>query len=139
MSNDQNQQLLSELLAAQEKGEAVVLATIVKARGSVPRRSGAKMLIYSDGRVSAGPSAAGRWKRASFAKREQCLANGDPRVVPYSLVDPERGDPGVCGGEVEVYLEPYAPPADAPGHRLRPCRQSGCRAGPLAGLSRAGQ
>jgi xanthine dehydrogenase accessory factor len=31
--------------------------------------------------------------------------------VPYSLVDPGKGDPGVCGGEVEIYIEPYQPPA----------------------------
>jgi xanthine dehydrogenase accessory factor len=24
-------------------------------------------------------------------------------------VDPNRGDPGICGGEVEIYLEPYMP------------------------------
>ena len=39
------------------------------------------------------------------------LGAGKPRVLAYSLVDPKRGDPGVCGGEMEVYLEPYLPPA----------------------------
>ncbi|MFQ5419316.1 MAG: XdhC family protein, partial [Anaerolineae bacterium] len=38
-------------------------------------------------------------------------ANGRPHILNYALVSPERGDPGLCGGEVEVYLEPYLPPA----------------------------
>ncbi|MCZ7671723.1 MAG: XdhC family protein [Chloroflexi bacterium] len=36
--------------AAQAAGETVVLATIVKARGSVPRHAGAKMIVYENGR-----------------------------------------------------------------------------------------
>ena len=110
MSNDYNKPLLSELLAAQEMGEPVVLATVVKARGSVPRQSGTKMLVYSDGRIS-GTVGGGEMEARIINEALQCLADGETRVVPYSLVDPQRGDPGVCGGEVEVYLEPYAPPA----------------------------
>ncbi|MCZ7671722.1 MAG: hypothetical protein M5U34_33650 [Chloroflexi bacterium] len=41
---------------------------------------------------------------------QQVLQDGRPQTVPYSLVDAARGDPGVCGGEVEVYLERYQPP-----------------------------
>jgi xanthine/CO dehydrogenase XdhC/CoxF family maturation factor len=43
---DTNQAILQELLAAQEAGEVVVLATVVKARGSVPRHAGTKMLVW---------------------------------------------------------------------------------------------
>ncbi len=110
MSNDHNQQVLAELMAAQEMGVPVVLATIIKARGSVPRRSGAKMLVFDDGRIS-GTIGGGEMEARIISEAQACLADGQTRVVPYSLVDPQRGDPGVCGGEVEVYLEPYAPPA----------------------------
>ena len=110
MSNDHNKQLLSELLEAQELGKPVVLATIVLARGSVPRQSGAKMLIYGDGRIS-GTIGGGEMEARIVQEALECLADGETRVVPYSLVDPERGDPGLCGGEVEVYIEPDAPPA----------------------------
>ncbi len=110
MSNDHNKLLLSVLLEAQELGEPVVLATVIKARGSVPRQSGAKMLIYGDGRIS-GTIGGGEMEARIVQEALSCLVDGATRVVPYSLVDPERGDPGLCGGEVEVYLEPYAPPA----------------------------
>ena len=90
----------------------------------MPRRSGAKMLIYGDGRFS-GTIGGGEMEARIIAEAQACLADGQTRVVPYSLVDPARGDPGVCGGEVEVYLEPYAPIGDLAGDWLRPCRPGG--------------
>jgi len=98
--------LLQELLAAQTAGEPVVLATVIAARGSVPRHSGSKMLVYPGGRIS-GTIGGGEMEARVIAEAGQALQDGRPRTVLYSLVDPQRGDPGVCGGEVEIYLEPY--------------------------------
>jgi xanthine dehydrogenase accessory factor len=109
-SFDQSSRPLAELLKAQELGEGVALATVVKARGSVPRHAGSKMLIYEDGRIS-GTIGGGEMESRVVAEALEALAAGRPRVVPYSLVDPEEGDPGVCGGEVEIYIEPYLPSA----------------------------
>lgn len=39
----------------------------------------------------------------------EALRDGAPRLVSYSLLDPTAGDPGVCGGETEIYLEPFMP------------------------------
>jgi xanthine dehydrogenase accessory factor len=110
MNGEKVRELLNELLAAQESGEPVALATIIRARGSVPRQSGSKMLIYGDGRIS-GTIGGGEMESRVIQEAQLCLVDGQTRLVPYSLVEPERGDPGLCGGEVEVYLEPYAPPA----------------------------
>jgi len=104
-----NHQILQELLAAQEAGETVVLATIVQATGSVPRHAGSKMLIYENGRFS-GTIGGGEMESRVVNEAKQALAEDKPRLMHYSLVSPERGDPGVCGGEVEIYLEPHAPP-----------------------------
>ncbi len=105
-----NLRLMTELITAQQKGEPVVLATVIKARGSVPRQSGAKMLVYGDGRID-GTVGGGEMESRVVAEALAALKDGRTRVLPYSLVDPDRGDPGVCGGEVEIYLEPYSPPA----------------------------
>jgi len=107
---DQDSQLFRELLDAQEAGKAVALATVVKARGSVPRHAGSKMLIFADGR-SSGTIGGGEMESRVIAEANEAMNDGRPRMVPYSLVDPGKGDPGVCGGEVEVYIEPYQPPA----------------------------
>ena len=105
-----NLHLIKELLAAQHAGTPVVLATVIKARGSVPRHSGSKMLVYEDGRIS-GSIGGGEMESRVVAEALVALQDGRTRVLPYSLVAPKKGDPGVCGGEVEIYLEPYAPPA----------------------------
>ncbi|MEL6985339.1 MAG: XdhC family protein, partial [Actinomycetota bacterium] len=34
---------------------------------------------------------------------------GRPRLLTFDLVDPANGDPGVCGGTAEIYLEPHMP------------------------------
>ncbi|WP_420629557.1 XdhC family protein [Candidatus Leptofilum sp.] len=105
-----NLRIVQALLAAQQNGIPVVLATVIKARGSVPRHSGSKMLVYEDGRIS-GSIGGGEMESRVVNEALGALQDGRTRVLPYSLVEPSRGDPGVCGGEVEIYLEPYAPPA----------------------------
>lgn len=102
--------LLPELLAAQEAGEPVVLATVIKARGSVPRHAGAKMLVYADGRI-AGTIGGGEMESRVIQAALETLQTGAPRTLPISLVSPQQGDPGVCGGELEIFVEPYLPPA----------------------------
>lgn len=107
-SYDQDSGIFSELLAAKETGEPIALATIIRARGSVPRHAGSKMLVYEDGRIS-GTVGGGEMEARVVQEAVSALDDGQPRVVPYSLVDPASGDPGVCGGEVEIYIEPYPP------------------------------
>lgn len=107
--NGEDRQILEELLAAQTRREAVVLAVVIRDQGSVPRHAGSKMLIYGDGRTRGSIGGGELESRVTTAARE-ALIDGKPRVVPYSLVDPQRGDPGVCGGNVDIYVEPYPAP-----------------------------
>jgi xanthine dehydrogenase accessory factor len=108
MNNDSNHHILNALTAAEAAGQPVVLATVIRARGSVPRRAGAKMVVYEDGRT-VGTIGGGEMEARVVQNAQEALQDGQPRVLPYSLVEPGRGDPGVCGGEVEIYLEPYLP------------------------------
>jgi xanthine dehydrogenase accessory factor len=41
----------------------------------------------------------------------ESLRNGSAQTLSYTMADPSRGDPGVCGGTVEVFVEPILPPA----------------------------
>jgi len=104
--DETDHRILKELLAAQEAGETVVLATVIKARGSVPRHAGSKMLIYADGRTT-GSIGGGEMEARVVQEAGSAIRDGQTRVIPYALVDPKRGDPGVCGGDVEIYVEPY--------------------------------
>jgi xanthine dehydrogenase accessory factor len=109
-TSDMTSQLLEKLLAAQAAGQSVVLATVVKTQGSVPRHAGSKMLVYADGRIE-GTIGGGEMEARVLEESLAALKEGRPRLISYSLVDPGDGDPGLCGGQVEVYIEPYRPPA----------------------------
>ena len=101
--------ILEELAAAVSAGKPVVLATVVATKRSVPRRAGTKMLVYGDGTQS-GTVGGGAMESRVLDAAHQSLATGRTQLLTYELLDPGRGDPGVCGGEVQVYLEPYMPP-----------------------------
>ncbi len=100
--------LLRELVAAVEARQPVVMATVIATSRSVPRRAGSKMLIYSDGTTS-GTVGGGEMEARVVHEAAAALVDGRPRRLNYSLLDPSTGDPGVCGGEVELYLEPHMP------------------------------
>ncbi len=100
--------LLRELLEAVEDRRPVVLATVVDSSRSVPRRPGSKMLVFADGSTS-GSIGGGEMEARVIAEALDVLVERRPRRLSYSLLDPRTGDPGVCGGEVELYLEPHMP------------------------------
>lgn len=103
-----SREIYAELLAAMQARRPVVLATVTDSRRSVPRRPGSKMLVYSDGTTS-GTIGGGEMEARVRAEAADALAEGRPRRISYGLIDPSAGDPGVCGGEVELYLEPHMP------------------------------
>ncbi len=102
----EDRHVLEELLAAQARREPVALAVIIRDQGSVPRHAGMKMLVYGNGRTL-GTIGGGEMEARVVAAAAEALRDGRTRLVPYALVDPQRGDPGVCGGQVEIYVEPY--------------------------------
>lgn len=100
--------LIRSLLAAVEAGDAIVLATVIDTSRSVPRHAGSKMLVHRDGRTT-GSIGGGEMEARVIEEALGALGDGRPRLVHFDLLDPRRGDPGVCGGEVHLYLEPYMP------------------------------
>lgn len=103
-----NRRVLAELSEAMLSEVPVVLATVIDTRRSVPRHAGSKMLVYADGRTS-GSIGGGEMEARVVAEAAAALTDGRPRRLSYELVDPGGGDPGVCGGEVDLYLEAYMP------------------------------
>jgi xanthine dehydrogenase accessory factor len=103
-----NERILRELATAVAGSEPVVLATIVATRRSVPRHAGTKMLIFSDGRTI-GTIGGGELEARAVAEALETIRSGKPRLMEYDLVNPAHGDPGICGGELKLYLEPYMP------------------------------
>jgi len=108
-----------ELLAmlANMKGPAV-LATVVRTKGSTPRKTGAKMLVGEEG-VIAGTVGGGCGEGEVIAAAQGLFSGGPPVTVRVDLTeDLMSWSPAVCGGVMEVFVEratgdPDLTPADA--------------------------
>jgi xanthine dehydrogenase accessory factor len=104
-----NAEILNELSAALEAGRPVALVTIVATQRSVPRRAGTKMLVFADG-DTIGTVGGGEMEAKAVAAARSAIEARKPQVVTYELVNPNEGDPGICGGELTLYMEPYMSP-----------------------------
>jgi xanthine dehydrogenase accessory factor len=96
------------ILEATRRGDSLALATIVEATGSTPREVGTKMLIYPDGSI-VDTIGGGSLEANVIAEAQAALGEGKPRLVRYELRDSEAGDPGICGGEAEIFIDVINP------------------------------
>jgi xanthine/CO dehydrogenase XdhC/CoxF family maturation factor len=67
------------------------------------------MLVYPDG-TFIGTVGGGDLEHRVLDEAWMAISDGQPRHLHYNMADPSRGDPGVCGGQVEVFVEPILPP-----------------------------
>ena len=100
-----NTVVYTALVEAQKAGEPVALATVVSVQGSVPRHTGSKMLVRADGSIT-GTVGGGAMEAQVIKSALDALADGQTRMPSYTLNNLEDGDPGICGGTVQVFIEP---------------------------------
>ena len=101
--------VLTAVVRALERGEEAALVTIVSAQGSTPQRVGAKMLIFADGRT-VGTIGGGCYENDALWKAREALQTRKPQLVRYDLTDDFAEESGlICGGQMQVYIEPLEP------------------------------
>ncbi len=85
--------------------EPVVLATVVRVKGSVPREVGANMVVCSDSRII-GTIGGGAGEAKVIRQALNVLETGEKQFVEIDLSGaPQRETQGVCGGMMHVWLE----------------------------------
>jgi len=84
------------------------LCLIIRSRGSTPRHVTSKMVVYPDGHII-GSVGGGEVENRVIKEALSAIQDKKPRLLEYNMTDPERGDPGVCGGQLEIYVEPIIP------------------------------
>ena len=67
------------------------------------------MVVHADG-STVGTIGGGKVEDSIRLDALEALHRNAPVLRRYALQNPERGDPGVCGGTMTVYLEPYMTP-----------------------------
>lgn len=100
------------LLDAVAAGRKVVLATVVAARGSTPRGVGSKMVIDPVAGL-VGTIGGGCGEGDVIEASSSVLETGRSLRVRVELMDDEESwSPAVCGGHMDVILEPLGPDVD---------------------------
>ena len=107
-----NQEVFAALADALQRGDEVALVTITASTGSTPQRVGAKMLVFADGRT-VGTIGGGCYENDAFWKAREAIKARKPLTVKYDLNDDFAEEAGlVCGGQMDVFIEPVEPAPD---------------------------
>ncbi|MCU0481416.1 MAG: XdhC family protein [Anaerolineae bacterium] len=101
--------VIQALADAQKTGEPVALATVIHTQGSMPRHAGSKMLIRANGETI-GTIGGGAMEAKVIQAGLEALRTGTPKLETYTLNNLDDGDPGICGGTAQIFIEPYHPP-----------------------------
>lgn len=101
-----DREIYAAALEAAQSGQLVALATVIAVKGSTPRDAGSKMLIAADGGL-VGTIGGGCGEAEVLLAAGEVLETGIPRLVRVELTDDYLSwSPAVCGGVMEVFVEP---------------------------------
>lgn len=90
--------------------QSIALATITRTIGSTPRKVGTKMIISRDGNTF-GTMGGGDLEKKVIEEAMDAIRKGEPKTISFTL-DVDKGKLDMmCGGELEVYIEPILPKA----------------------------
>lgn len=91
-----------------EKGQDVVLCSVVAASGSTPRGAGAKMMVLADGSAT-GTIGGGAVEHRAVELATRVHQDKGSFVEQFDLSDSAKADLGmICGGNTTVYFQYFA-------------------------------
>ena len=109
MTHEDDRLIVQALAAARDAGRRCVLATVVATRGSTPRKVGARMLVDPEGGL-VGTIGGGCGEAEVIESARRVLATGRAERVRVDLTDDLMSwSPAVCGGVMDVFVEPVVP------------------------------
>jgi xanthine dehydrogenase accessory factor len=87
--------------------QQAAVATVVATRSSAPRPVGSKLIVRGDGSFE-GSVSNGCVEGDVMLAAQEVLGGGEPRLVTYGITDEMAFGVGLpCGGEIDVFIEPY--------------------------------
>ncbi|MBA3913516.1 MAG: XdhC family protein [Acidobacteriales bacterium] len=103
--------IYEDIVELRKQGRKAALATIVNVRGSVPSFKTAKMLVRDDGSIG-GTIGGGCVEAEVWQAAREVMQSEKPRTLKFDLNQDPKYDTGlVCGGTLEIFVEPILPPA----------------------------
>jgi xanthine dehydrogenase accessory factor len=99
----------SEIVQLRQEGRRGALATIINVRGSIPSFETAKMLVRDDGSI-VGTIGGGCVEAEVWQAAKDVMQTEKPQTLTFNLNQNPKYDTGlVCGGTLEVFIEPVLP------------------------------
>src|SRR5450755_3317253 len=125
--------IYEQIVELRRGGRRGAVATIVNVRGSIPSFRTAKMLVRDDGSI-VGTIGGGCVEAEVWQAAQEVMESEKPRTMTFDLNQDPKYDTGlVCGGTLEIFVEPILPPADlyifGAGHVAASLYQVACVAG----------
>jgi xanthine dehydrogenase accessory factor len=103
--------IYEQIVELRRGGRRGAVATIVNVRGSIPSFKTAKMLVRDDGSI-VGTIGGGCVEAEVWQAAREVMESEKPRTLTFDLNQDPKYDTGlVCGGTLEVFVEPVLPPA----------------------------
>jgi len=103
--------IYEQIVELRREGRRGAVATIVNVRGSIPSFRTAKMLVRDDGSI-VGTIGGGCVEADVWQAAREVMSSEKPRTLTFDLNQDPKYDTGlVCGGTLEVFIEPVLPPA----------------------------
>jgi xanthine dehydrogenase accessory factor len=103
--------IYEQIVQLRREGRRGAVATIVNVRGSIPSFRTAKMLVRDDGSI-VGTIGGGCVEADVWQAAREVMESEKPRTLTFDLNQDPKYDTGlVCGGTLEIFVEPVLPPA----------------------------
>jgi xanthine dehydrogenase accessory factor len=103
--------IYEQIVQLRREGRRGAVATITTVRGSIPSFQTAKMLVRDDGSI-AGTVGGGCVEAEVWQAAREVMEEEKPRSLTFNLNNNPKYDTGlVCGGTLEIFIEPVLPPA----------------------------
>jgi xanthine dehydrogenase accessory factor len=103
--------IYEEVVKLRHESRRGALATITNVRGSIPSFETAKMLVRDDGSI-AGTIGGGCVEAEVWQAAREVMESEKARTMTFNLNNNPKYDSGlVCGGTLEVFVEPVLPVA----------------------------
>lgn len=101
--------VFEELVRLRRLGRRCALATIIEVNGSIPSFQSAKLLVRDDGSML-GTIGGGCVEAEVWNAAREAIQTGKPRHMHFALNQDAAHDNGlICGGQLDVYVEPVLP------------------------------
>src|SRR5215471_5107065 len=101
--------IYDEVVRLRRLGQKCALATIVEVNGSIPSYESAKLLVREDGSM-AGTIGGGCVEAEVWNAAREVLQTEQPKRLSFNLGQDAAYDNGlICGGQLEVFVEPVLP------------------------------